>query len=44
MVRGQYMTNEVGLWIDYRQAVIVFVLDQEEPIKRIVSKLDFAHR
>jgi stalled ribosome rescue protein Dom34 len=31
------MKNEVGLWIDHRQAVIVSNLDQQEEIKRISS-------
>jgi hypothetical protein len=39
IVRGNYMKHEAGLWIDYRQAVIVFVLDQEEAITRIRSSL-----
>jgi hypothetical protein len=34
------MKKEVGLWIDYQQAVLVTILDQEEEIKRIPCRTE----
>ena len=34
------MKRQVGLWIDHREAIIVFVTDQGEEIKRITSNLE----
>lgn len=34
------MKNEVGLWIDHRQAVIVVVTDAGEETKRIISNME----
>ena len=34
------MKNEVGLWLDHRQAVIVMNLDQQEEVKRITSQME----
>ena len=37
------MKTTVGLWIDHRKAVIVFVMDKEEEIKLINSNIDQSH-
>jgi stalled ribosome rescue protein Dom34 len=37
------MKTTVGLWIDHRKAVIVFVMDKEEEIKLVNSKIDQSH-
>ena len=34
------MKNQVGLWIDHREAVIVFVTDEGEETKRIISNIE----
>lgn len=34
------MKSEVGLWIDYREAVIVTLINQEEVITRITSDVE----
>lgn len=34
------MRNEVGIWLDYKHAVIVINLDQEEEIKQIASHME----
>ena len=34
------MKRKVGLWIDHRKAVIVFLAGEEEEIKRITSHLE----
>ncbi|MFC1960923.1 hypothetical protein ACFLYO_09450 [Chloroflexota bacterium] len=34
------MKTEVGVWIDYRQAVIVTLVDQVEETKRILSNIE----
>jgi stalled ribosome rescue protein Dom34 len=34
------MKQEVGLWIDHREAMIVILLDEEEEIKRITSNME----
>jgi stalled ribosome rescue protein Dom34 len=34
------MKRQVGLWIDHREAVIVFVTDKGEEIKRIISNIE----
>ena len=34
------MKKEVGLWIDHREAVLVFLLDESEEIKRITSNME----
>lgn len=38
------MKTTVGLWIDHRKAVIVFVVGQEEEIKLISSQDEKQHR
>ena len=38
------MKKTVGLWIDHKKAVIVFVKGQEEEIKLISSNLEKHHR
>jgi hypothetical protein len=35
-----YQKNYAGIWIDHRQAVIVFITDHGETIKRIVSEIE----
>ena len=37
------MSKTVGLWIDHRQAVIVFVMGKEEETKLIHSKVEHSH-
>ncbi len=34
------MKKEVGLWIDHRKAVLVFLLEDSEEIKEITSHMD----
>ena len=34
------MKKEVGLWIDHREAVLVFLLEHGEEIKRITSNME----
>ncbi len=34
------MTNQVGIWIDHRQAVVVRLVGAEETVKRITSDVD----
>jgi len=34
------MKNEAGLWIDHREAIIVFLFDHNEEIKRITSNME----
>ena len=34
------MKKQVGLWIDHRKAVVVFVTDEGEEIKKIVSDME----
>lgn len=34
------MKSQVGLWIDYREAVIVTLIDQDEEITRITSDVE----
>jgi stalled ribosome rescue protein Dom34 len=34
------MKKEAGLWIDHREAVVVFLLDHSEEIKRITSNIE----
>lgn len=38
------METKVGLWIDHKKAVIVFVTGKEEEIKRISSNIEKPHR
>ena len=38
------MKKTVGLWIDHKKAVIVFVADKEEEIKLISSNIEKHHR
>jgi len=38
--KGKYMNRKVGLWIDHRKAVIVFLAGQEEEIKVINSNVE----
>jgi hypothetical protein len=40
IVREQYMTNQVGLWIDHRQAIIVMSPDESEEIVQVTSNLE----
>ena len=37
------MKTTVGLWIDHRKAVIVFVMGKEEEIKLIISNIEHPH-
>jgi len=37
--KGSYMNNKVGLWIDFKRAVIVINPNQEEEIKQIASRI-----
>ncbi len=37
------MKTTAGLWIDHREAVIVFVAGEEEEIKRVSSELEKPH-
>lgn len=38
------MGTKVGLWIDHKNAVVVFVNGKEEEIKRISSNIEKPHR
>jgi hypothetical protein len=40
VLKDKSMKKEVGLWIDHRKAVIVFLTNQEEEIKVIRSKVE----
>ena len=34
------MTKQVGLWIDHRESIVVFVTDEGEQTKRITSDME----